>query len=128
MYVSNPTSKIRTFANAIGFAEGAWDGSLNPHVNARPYRNNNPGDFLGAGDTGLSDGAYAVFSSLEKGMERLFGQLQLIVNGGSSNYNLDETISDMAYTWTSTEQDAWSENVASFLGVTRDTPLRGLLT
>jgi len=123
-----PTDKIRKFAEAIAFAEGFWDRNQNVHTASRPARNNNPGDFLGTGDMGTSDGIYAQYSTLEKGWERLYGQLRMIVDGASHNYNLDETISDMAYTYTATEQDSWSENVSSYLGVTRDTRLRGLLT
>jgi len=128
MYNANPTNKIQRFAGAIAFAEGFWDAHNNIIVADRPARNNNPGDFLGTGDTGLSDGAYAVFSTLEMGWQKLYGQLQLIVDGKSHNYNLDMSISDIAYVYTATQQDAWSENVASYLGATRDTPLRGLLT
>lgn len=128
MLVSSPSAKVKFFAGAIAFAEGFWDKFQNVHASSRPARNNNPGDFLGNGDAGQDDGGYAVYSTLEKGWERLYGQLQMIIDGTSHNYVLSETISDMAYTYTSTQQDAWAENAASFLGVTRDTVLRGLLT
>lgn len=128
VYDANPTNKIQRFAGAVAFAEGFWDRENNVIVADRAARNNNPGDFLGTGDTGLSDGAYAVFSTLDMGWQKLYGQLQLIVDGKSHNYTLDMTISDMAYVYTATQQDAWAENVASYLNVTRDTPLRGLLT
>lgn len=126
------TDKIRQFANAIAFAEGYMDRSGNVLSANRAARNNNPGDFVGTGDNG-TEGGYAVYSTPQKGFERLFGQLNLIVNGPHtagliSSVSLDATISDLAYVWTATQQDEWSENVASYLGVTRDTQLRGLLT
>lgn len=121
------TDKVKQFAGAIAFAEGFWDRNNNVIAANRPARNNNPGDFLGVGDLG-AEGGYAKYSTLDRGWMRLYLQLNLIVNGGSTFYSLDESISDMAYTYTATEQDAWSENVASYLGVSRDTPLRGLLT
>lgn len=127
VYIENPTDKIRKFAGGIAFAEGYWDASNNVLSGNRAARNNNPGDFLGSGDAG-TDGIYAVYSTAERGFQRLYGQLQLIVDGKSNNYNLDMTISDMAYVYTATEQDAWSENVSTYLGVSRDTKLRGLLT
>lgn len=125
--VSNVSDKITKFAGAIAFAEGYWDRNNNVHTNSRPARDNNPGDFEGSGDAG-SDGVYAKYSTIDAGWKRLYHQLQIIVDGTSDNYNLDMTISDMAYTYTATQQDAWAENVASYVGATRDTPLRGLLT
>lgn len=130
--VTTASDKVKQFANAIAVAEGYMDTTGNVISGNRPARNNNPGDFIGSGDAG-SEGGYAVYSTPEKGFERLYGQLSLIVNGPHtpgkiSGVPLDGTISDLAYVWTATQQDAWSENVASYLGVTRDTPLRGLLT
>lgn len=126
------TDKIKTFAGAIAFAEGYWNRAGIVFTENRPARNNNPGDFIGDGDDG-NDNGYAKYSTIEKGWQRLYNQLNLIVNGPHtlgriSGVPLDGTISDLAYVWTATQQDEWSENVASYLGVTRDTPLRGLLT
>lgn len=122
------TDKVKTFAGAIAFAEGYWDRAGNILIGNRAARNNNPGDFISSGDAGKDADGYAVFSSAAAGWQRLYDQLELIINGGSKHYTLDETISDMAYTYTATQQDAWSENVASYLGVTRDTVLREVLT
>lgn len=126
------SEKITIFAGAIAFAEGFWNRAGEVLKENRPARNNNPGDFIGDGDNG-NDNGYAVYSTIEMGWQRLYSQLEMIVNGPHmpgriSGVSLDLTISDLAYVWTATAQDAWSENVASYLGVTRDTPLRGLLT
>ena len=107
---------VQTFAGAIAFAEGYWDANGNILVNNRPAKNNNPGDFLGVGDAG-SDGLYAVYSTSQAGWNRLYQQLQLIVNGKSRYYNLGMTIEQMAQVWTATQQEAWASNVAFFLGV-----------
>lgn len=118
------SGKVIKFAEAIAHAEGFGV------ANAIPTLANNPGD-LAIGDLGygiLGKEKISKFPDVQAGWNRLYGQVQAIINGTSSYYRLDMTISDMAYQYTSTDQDAWSENVATYLGVTRDTLLRTVLT
>lgn len=109
-------SKQSAFAEAIAFAEGYYSGDT------RPFRNNNPGDFLGSGDSG-SDGAYAVYSSPEKGWARLCYQVNLIFTNRSQHYSTGMTIDQVAHVWTATQQEAWAKNVSTKLGVSTDTTL-----
>lgn len=118
------TEKIKAFARCIAEAEGYG------RPNAIPTITNNPGDLV-LGDKGLGvlgRENITKFPDPTSGWNALYHEIALIVYGKSHVYNLDMTISDMAYHWTSTEQDAWSENVATCLGVTRDTTLRSILT
>jgi hypothetical protein len=115
-------AKIRQFAEAIAYAEGFWDRNRTVNQAARPARNNNPGDIVGSGDAG-SDGAYRKYSTLDLGWNAIYSMLRLDFSGGSSIYSPSMTISDYAWTYTSTQPDAWSENVASWLGVPRDTKI-----
>jgi hypothetical protein len=120
--MSNFESKVEQFAKAIAYAEGFWDRNGNIIVANRPARNNNPGDIEGTGDAG-SDGVYAKFSTLSAGWEKLYAQLRLDFSGGSKIYSPSMTISDYAWTYTATQPDSWSEAVAEWLGVTRDTKI-----
>jgi hypothetical protein len=119
---------VTLFAGGIAFAEGYWDNGNNVLTQNRAARNNNPGDFLGNGDAGQDCGGYAIYSSPGAGWRRLYGQLNLIVNGASKNYSLDMTIQQMAYKYTSTDQEAWAGNVASYIGGSPDDTLRQWLT
>jgi hypothetical protein len=113
------SSQLVSFAQAISVAEGFGI------AGAIPTTANNPGDLELGGN--VINGV-TVFGSVNDGWNALYNQLQLIVNGNSGVYNLNMTISDMAYSWTATEQDAWAENVSTELGVTPDTPLSQVLS
>jgi hypothetical protein len=121
------SAKVIEFAGAIAYAEGYWDRNRNVLTRNIPARNNNPGDFLGQGDSGSRDG-YALYGTPEAGWERLYSQLQMIVDGSSHVYSLDMSISDMSQSYTTTQQISWASNVANFLGVDRSTQLREVLT
>ncbi len=122
-------SKIQQFAEAIAYAEGYWNRERVVNTNSRPARNNNPGDIEGTGDSG-NEGVYAKFSTIAKGWARLNSQVAYDLSGQSPIYQApgnapfsEFTISDYAYNYTATAVDSWSENVASWLGVTRDTKI-----
>lgn len=116
-------AKVRRFAGAIAYAEGFWDLEMQVRAGSRPARANNPGDLEGKNwpDQTGNDGPYAVFASLAAGWAALYGMVRRDLSGKSSTYSPDMTISDYAWTYTATEQDAWSENVSAFLGISRDT-------
>lgn len=109
---------IDALANAIAKAEGA-----NSTIN-------NPGD-LTAGDvpseqvTGTFNNAgVVIIDSLENGWQALLNKLGNIMNGLSSVYSPDMTISQLAQTYTGGDNaDGWAQTVASELGVTPDTTL-----
>jgi hypothetical protein len=115
---SSGNAFIDALANAIANAEGA------------DPANNNPGD-LTAGDfdpsnvTGTFNSAgVAIVDSLENGWNALYNKLGNILNGQSSVYSSDMSISEFAETYTGGDNAArWAESVASALGVTVDTTL-----
>jgi hypothetical protein len=115
-----PTSypePIRQFAQAVARQEGFYvAGSV-------PQRANNPGDLKIPNMPTLPGTSITKFGSVDEGWNALYRQLNLILTGRSSFYNLDMTIADMGRVWTTTEQGPWSTNVASFLGVSTDTRL-----
>lgn len=115
-----PTSyplEIRQMAVAIAKQEGFYvAGSV-------PQRSNNPGDLKIPGKPTLPGTSITMFASADLGWAALHRQLYLILTSQSAYYNLDMTIDQMARVWTATEQDAWSRNVSSFLGVSPNTKL-----
>lgn len=108
-------------AQAIARAEGFYvPGSI-------PQRAHNPGN-LKLGEPSIA-GGITVFDSDDLGWAALYRQLSLIVTGRSRYYSLSMSIADMGRIWTATvaEQGAWSQNVASALGVSVATPLSQVL-
>lgn len=116
--------QIVAFANAIAIAEGS-----NPVYN-------NPGDIRVAGWTGLTFGAgLPQFSSQDEGWNRLYFQLQLIVNGQSAYYSLSDTIDSMSTKYTiglnktpTVASQNWARTVAAQLGVPSSTQLGTVLS
>lgn len=118
------SEKIKTFAGAIGVAEGFGI------AHAIPTQAHNPGDLV-LGDKGfgtLGAEQITIFQDDDTGRNALYHQLNLIVNGLSHVYTLDMSIRDMANKWTATQPDAWANNVARELGVSPDTVIGALLT
>lgn len=117
------SEKIKTFARAIGGAEGfGIPGAI-------PTQAHNPGDLV-LGDLGygtLGSEQITILQDDNVGWDKLYHQLNLIVNGHSHVYNLEMTIYEMAQKWTSTQPDAWANNVSRALGVPVNTPLSSLL-
>lgn len=115
--VSYPAG-IKRMAEAIARQEGFYkSGSI-------PQRANNPGDLKVPGWTGPTLGTgITVFNSVDDGWQALYRQLWRILTNQSAYYNLDMTIAEMGGVWTATQQDAWSSNVAGFLGVPTSTKL-----
>jgi hypothetical protein len=112
------TSVIDKLAAAIANAEGAnVEGS-------RPKRNNNPGNLtLDITKRGIGkDGIYVIYNTFADGLDALRKQVDLMF-GGSSIYNPSMTIREVAEHYTTTQKDAWANNVASYLGVTPGTRL-----
>src|SRR5689334_9920299 len=75
------------FADAIAHAEGYYV------PGSRPYRNNNPGDFVLAPPatkyTAKSDGTYAIFDTADDGWAALEDELNYIRTGTSHYYNVN---------------------------------------
>ena len=117
------TVTIQQLAQAIARAEGFGV------AGAIPTLAHNPGDLVipgWEGDT-LGSAGISVLPDDQTGWARLYHQLQLIVDGRSHVYSLDDSISDMADKWTTTDQEAWANNVAGALGVSPDVTLREIL-
>ena len=120
MMPSGSASKTERIANAIAYAEGYFVSG------SRPERNNNPGDLtkaFGQDYTGY-DGIFIVFATPTDGWQALFQQVNMMLDNTSSIYNDEMTIYEVAQRYTTTQQQEWANNVASYLGVSTNTPLR----
>lgn len=123
-YNMDYSSQVVQFAEAVANAEGfGLAGTI-------PTLANNPGDLVIPNWTGQKLGAegISVFASSDEGWNRLKHQIQIIIDGTSHVYSLDDTISSMASKWTKTQQAAWASNVATYLSVSPGTTLREVLT
>jgi hypothetical protein len=113
---------IKTFAIAIARQEGFYV------RDSIPARAHNPGDLKVPGKNVLPGTSITQFANDDEGWNALYKQLWSIVTGGSSFYNLDMSIEDMARTWTATQQNEWANNVAMFAGATPEMKLWQVLT
>ena len=115
-------SRVESLAHAIAKAEGfGIPGAL-------PTRAKNPGDMkLGDLGNGLLNGK-TVFATAQDGWNALFNQIKLIIAGRSGYYNVDNTFSEMARTWTAGDNyQSWANTVTAELGVSQSTRLREFL-
>lgn len=112
-----PSPQIAQVAQAIARAEGS------------PVEWNNPGDLtisFGYPTLGTANSAGVLkFTNAADGWNALYKQLLAIVNGGS-RYTLQDTIATFGNGYSGGDPN-WAVNVASFLGVTPDTPLGDIL-
>lgn len=115
---------IDAFANAIATAEGFFV------TGSRPQRDNNPGDLtVDTTGTGIGkDGPFIIYATASDGWDALKKQVQLILTDASNIYNSDMTLRDIASIYTTTNQMAWANTVASALGISLDVPINSLLT
>ncbi len=115
-------SIVQKFAEGVALAEGYYvDGS-------RPNRNNNPGDLTQdiTGRGVARDGMFVVYQTAEDGWEALRQQIRMALDNASHVYNSGMSIREFAEHYTTTDQLAWAETVASHLGVSLDTRLSDL--
>lgn len=118
------TEAIDSFSNGIALAEGYFVSG------SRAQRNNNPGN-LTLDLTGKSigkDGMFVIYATAADGWEALHKQVELILTNASRIYNSSMTIRQIAEKYTTTDQLAWANNVASAIGIDIDTPVSTLLT
>lgn len=116
---------VKRIAKAIEFAEG---GTV---PGSRPFRNNNPGDLttdIGGNDIHPIgyDGPYAVYATYEDGLADLEQQVIFWLTSRSKVAGPHDTIYTLSRKYTTTEQDGWANNVASYLGVPTSTKLSEL--
>ena len=113
--------RIQRISRAIARQEGFYI------LNSRAYRNHNPGNLtldITGGGIGIGyDGAYVIYPDDESGWADLHAQVRMMLTGTSRFYKPWMTIREVSKIYTATQQDAWSRNVASFLGVSEDTKL-----
>ena len=106
-------SRIRRIAEAIAFAEGFQvSGSL-------AQQNHNPGNLT------RLDGSFQVYASNEYGWSALYDYVDRMLSG-LGLYPSGISIQEAARIYTATEQSAWANNVASYLGVNVYTPLEAV--
>ncbi|MCI0618940.1 hypothetical protein L0244_38700 [bacterium] len=115
---------IEQIAVAIAFAEGFYV------AESRAARNNNPGNLTidTIGKSIGKDGIFVVYANVTDGWNALKRQVELILTNASQIYNNDMTIYEIAQRYTTTEQLAWANNVASKLGISINTKISDLLT
>ena len=107
------SSTVQAIANAIATAEGYF-ASGNP----LPYRQNNPGDLRD------SSGAIATYDTAADGWNALYRQVQKMLDGTSAFYGPDQTIAQIAVTYTGADNaPSWAATVAQVLGVDPSTPI-----
>lgn len=102
---------VQEMAIGIAHAEGFFvAGSI-------PARAHNPGDLVipgWSGDT-LGSQRISVFASNADGWDRLHRQLQLILDGKSHVYDVDDSLAVVADKWTNGDGGAWLNNVLEYL-------------
>jgi hypothetical protein len=114
------TQTVKDIAEAIADAEG-----FGP-AGARPTRNNNPGDLKGNyAKIAVSSDAqgFDVYANVNDGWTALYRQVLLYLTNKSGVAGTDSSIYDLSRRYTTTDQDAWANNVASYLGVDINTKL-----
>jgi hypothetical protein len=113
------TNLTKAIAQAIATAEGFYVSG------SRPARNHNPGDMTAdlIGKAVGKDGAFVVYANDSDGWANLYAQINAWLEGTSAHANADSTIHDVSRFYTTTDQDAWANTVASKLGVSIDTPI-----
>lgn len=105
------TAQVQSIAQAIAFAEGYPQAG----ASSAPVRNNNPCDIGGASQS---------YSSIDAGWNACYSQVEAILGDTSSYYSSDETIAQIAPTYTGNDNSSsWAAAVAQALGVSTDTPL-----
>lgn len=117
------SSGIVALANAIAAAEGfGIPGAI-------PTRANNPGNLVIPGWKGETLGAegISVFATADEGWKRLYNQLQLIKDGRSRVYTLNDTIATMGAKWAPHDGGNWAANVSRVLQMPLTTRLGDLL-
>ena len=111
----SPENKKTKMMVGIARAEGfGVPGSI-------PSRANNPGDLtrsLGYDTTGetLGSAGIVIFVDVPNGWAALEEQLTLIQNGGSI-HKLTDTLLQFAQGYTTTDQEAWANNVSQAIGL-----------
>jgi hypothetical protein len=104
---------IVSFAQAIAVAEGANTAYNNP---GDLKVNQNLSDLLTAGWSGsTAPSGITIYDTPGAGWNALYNQILFIVNGKSALGNLQSSISDLAYNYTTTQQDEWAQNVTDEL-------------
>jgi hypothetical protein len=108
------SSQVQSIAQAIAFAEGYPQAG----ATSAPVRNNNPCDIGGAGQS---------YATIDDGWDACYGQIQAMLSGTSQYYTPDESISDIAPTYTGNDNPtSWAAAVAQALGVSPSTPLSAI--
>ncbi len=112
------------FAEGIALAEGFYV------AGSRAARNHNPGNLtLDITNTAIKqDGMFMVYANDTDGWNALRKQVELILTNASGIYNSQMTLRQIGEKYTTTDQLAWSMNVASKLGIDIDTPVSSLIT
>jgi len=115
---------IKRMAEAIAYAEGYY-GPGDPV----PRRLNNPGDLKASSvpAIGTDTAGHLHFATIELGWLALYRQLQLIVDGRSRVYKLDDTIATMGQRYAPPNPVIWAGNVAGRLRVPTSVRLRDVL-
>lgn len=106
-------ARVVALAAAIAHAEGFWV------PNARPRRNNNPGDLVADGSIN------GVFSTRLEGFDTLAAKVARILEGESTTYPTSISWPSFAYVWTGGDHaGTWCDAVCDDLNVDPSTTLQ----
>lgn len=121
-WAATPVSRL---AHAIAKAEGFYvRGSI-------PNRLHNPGDIRSKlqhaypGQIGLNRHGYVIFKDDASGWAALTSQIDKIISGESTKYNVNMTLAQLARKYATSP--TWVRNVSRFLSVKLDTRLWEIL-
>jgi hypothetical protein len=106
-----------------------WESGGN--LQARSYRNNNPGNLKTAGQAGVvgaDEYGHAIFDSYENGWQALIRQVTIAFNGQSHVYSPDDTLYSFFSKYAEDNSGNYAEYVASGLGVSPETQLKNITT
>jgi hypothetical protein len=111
-------SPTQQFAHAIAKAEGFY------RAGTIPNRLHNPGDIRALrgtrypGQVGLNKHGYVIFRNDRAGWQALYHQIDKIIAGESTHYNVDMTLRQLSRKYATSS--TWVKNVSRTLGVTPD--------
>lgn len=106
-------SRAERLAEAIATQEGFFV------AGSRAQRNRNPGNLtqsFGFAVVG-ADGMFPIFASAAEGWAALRTQVGMMLDGTSRIYGPEMSITEVARRYTTSQQEEWAANVASYLGV-----------
>jgi hypothetical protein len=118
------TGAVVLLSQAIASAEGFYVGG------SIPANNNNPGNLtqdVNNTAVGTDSNGFMIYASSQDGWNALYYQVNLILTNASHVYNNAMTLLQIGNLYSPGTGSTWAANVASYLGVTPNTPVSQIL-